>query len=91
MGKYDKMKAKVIGTTEDGEDFEVIAEFEISRPKTDDYYGNGCYMVVRMPHRAKILVDIRYSGNPDVEIQADRWIESWFGKNAKKVIKEFII
>lgn len=86
---YDKMKATVKGRTEEGENFVTPIEFKILRPdEKKEYYGNGCYMRVKLPHESK-LIDIRYLGVTDIEILADRWIKSWFGDNAEEVEKQF--
>lgn len=89
QNKIDQMSAIVKGQTEDGEYFEIYIDFKILRPnEAETYYGNGCYMRVRLPHDVK-LIDIRYSETTDVEILADRWIKYWFGNNAEEVEKQF--
>lgn len=87
--EYNKMTATIIGTTEDGTDFTEKVEFTLLPPADgESYYGTGYYMRAKTPHHPH-LIDVRYEGTTDIEILADRWINSWYGKNAKEVIKQF--
>lgn len=87
--EYTKMNATVKGTTEDGEDFTELVRFTLLPPdKGTSYYGTGCYMRAVTPYHPH-LVDVRYERTTDIEILADRWIKSFYGNNAKEVIKEF--
>lgn len=36
-----------------------------------------------------LLIDVRYERTTDIEILADRWIEGYYGENAKDIIKQF--
>ena len=45
-------------------------------------------MMVKMPGD-KHYVDVRYERTTDIEVLADRWIQGYFGKNAREVIKVF--
>ena len=86
---YEIMNATVKGITEDGDAFETSIKFSMIPPKKDSkYYGNGYYMSVKMPS-SSAYVDVRYENTTDVEILADRWIDSYFGKNSREVIKQF--
>ena len=82
------MKAIVSGTTCEGEAFTVTCDFTMIPPKDSNHYGTGYYMMVLLPGD-KHYVDVRYERTTDIEILADRWIQNFFGKNAKEVIKEF--
>lgn len=87
--KYKTMSASISGTTCEGEQFTEAVKFELIPPNENEmYYGTGYYMRVKTPYEAK-LVDVRYEKCIDVEILADRWIESWYGENAKDVVKSF--
>lgn len=87
--KYKTMKATVSGTTCDNEPFTEEVVFTMIPPSDPNHYGTGYYMSVKMPYK-KDYVDVRYERTTDVEILADRWIKNWYGKNAHKVIKEFV-
>lgn len=87
--KYNTMKATVSGFTCDNEAFTVTCEFALIPPKKGEpHYGTGCYMTVKMPGD-KHLVDVRYERTTDIEVLADRWMQNWFGKNAREIVKEF--
>lgn len=86
--KYNNMKATVSGTNCEGEAFTVICEFTMIPPTDSNHYGTGYYMMVKMPGD-KHYVDVRYEHTTDIEVLADRWIQNYFGKNAKEVAKEF--
>ena len=86
--KYDTMKATVTGTDCEGKDFVCDILFTMIPPKDADHYGTGYYMTVKTPWYTH-LIDVRYERTTDIEILADRWIENYFGKNAREVVKEF--
>lgn len=95
--KYMKMKATVKGTTCDGEAFTDNVKFTLIPPNEEEmYYGTGCYMRVETESNIDTYVsrnvqfyDVRYERTTDVEIIADRIIESWYGKNAEEITKQF--
>lgn len=87
--KYSEMEATVKGTTCEREPFTDIIDFELIPPKVKNYYGTGYYMIVRIKGGEKQLIDVRYEKTTDIEILADRWIKSYYGKNAKEVTKQF--
>lgn len=61
--------------------------FTLIPPKDGtQYYGTGCSMTVKTPER-KHYVDVRYEKTKDVETLADRWIEGYYGDNAREVVK----
>ena len=84
---YTTMKATVNGTTCEGEAFSMSLECTLVPPKDSNHYGTGYYMTIKLPHTTE-LIDVRYERTTDIEILADRWIESYFGQNAKEVIKQ---
>lgn len=85
----NKIKATIKGITCSGEQFEETVKFELLPPEErKPHYGTGYYMSVKLPHDRK-LVDVRYERTTDIEILADRWIQSYYGENAKEVIKVF--
>lgn len=89
---YDKMKAIVKGTTCEGIPFTEELEFELLPPaEGKSYYGTGYYMRVKMSLGRPQLEDVRYARTTNIEILADSFIKSWYGSNAEKVQKEFII
>ena len=90
MNKYSKMKATISGMTCDGENFIEEILFEMLPPENSNHYGTGYYMSVKM-QKQRLYIDVRYEKTTDVEILADRWIKSYFGNNAKEVVKEFVI
>lgn len=91
--KYTNMKATVKGTTCDNIPFTENLEFTMVPPSDNNHYGTGYYMTVKasskdFPGRTD-LIDVRYERTTDIEILADRYIESYYGKNAQEVTKEF--
>ena len=87
---YNKMNATVTGTTCDDEDFTEELQFELIPPnENESHYGTGYYMTVKMSLSGKQIIDVRYERTTDIEILADRFIENWYGKNAKEIIKSF--
>lgn len=87
--KHNTMKAIVSGTTCEGEAFNVTCEFTMIPPAENEaHYGTGYYMMVKLPGD-KHLVDVRYERTTDIEVLADRWMQNWFGKNMKRVVKVF--
>ena len=86
--KPNTIKATVSGTDCMGEAFTTTCEFTLHPPEDSNHYGTGYYMTVKTPEN-KHLVDVRYERTTDIETLADRWIKSWFGENAKEVVKEF--
>ena len=86
---FNRLNATVKGTDDEGKAFETELKFTLIPPKEGTaYYGTGYYMLVEMPE-SKEYVDVRYKKTTDIEILADRFIESYFGENAKEVEKEF--
>lgn len=86
--KYTTMKATVKGTTCDNEPFAENLVFTMIPPEDSNHYGTGYYMTVKGSGRTD-LIDVRYERTTDIEILADRYIESYYGKNAEEVTKEF--
>lgn len=87
---YKKMKATVKGVTCSGNRFVENLEFEMIPPKAGElHYGTGYYMTVNMSLSGRQLIDVRYDRTTDIEILADRFIESWYGENAHEIIKQF--
>lgn len=87
--KYNTMKATVSGFNCENEAFSVTVEFTMIPPaENEPHYGTGYYMMAKMPGD-KHYVDVRYERTTDIEVLADRWIQNYFGKNAREVIKEF--
>lgn len=82
------MKATVSGFNCSNEAFTEDLVFTLLPPDTPDHYGTGYYMVVKTPSDEH-LVDVRYERTTDVSELADRWIQGWYGKNAREVKKEF--
>ena len=88
--KYNTMKATVSGFNCEGKPFSGVYEFEMIPPKDGNHYGTGYYMMVRnREDKWRDLLDVRYERTTDIEVLADIWIKSFFGKNARKVVKEF--
>ena len=95
--KYTKMRATVKGTTCEGEPFVDEVKFTLIPPKEDEmHYGTGCYMRVETESNIETFVsknvqlyDVRYERTTDIEILADRIMESWYGKNAEEIVKQF--
>ena len=87
--KHTEMKATLMGTSEEGVDFTLELTFKLLPPEEgSEYYGTGCYMSVKGPHNNQ-LVDVRYEKTTDIEILADRWIESNYGNCVNSVTKKF--
>ena len=83
------MIAKIFGVNCESESFMEVCKFRLLPPDDKIHYGTGYYMIVEMPHD-KHLVDVRYEGTTDLEVLADKWIQNWYGENAKRVEKEFL-
>lgn len=83
------MIAKIFGVDCVGESFIQVCKFKLLPPDDESHYGTGYYMVVETSHE-KHLVDVRYERTTDLEVLADRWIQNWYGENAKQVVKEFL-
>lgn len=84
--KTNKMKITVKGLNCELEPFTEICEFELIPPTDNNHYGTGYYMMVKVNGR-KQLYDVRYERTTNIEILANRWIESNYGKNAREIIK----
>lgn len=82
------MKTTISGFTCSNEPFSLTCEFEMIPPENSNHYGTGYYMMVKMPGD-KYYVDVRYERTTDIEVLADRWIQNYFGKNAREVVKQF--
>ena len=88
--KYDKLHATVKGFTCEGEPFTEELDFQLIPPAHGEcYYGTGLYMRVKMSISGPQLVDVRYARTSDIEILADRFIQDWYGPNARDVWMEF--
>jgi hypothetical protein len=82
------MKATISGFTCDNEAFTTTCEFTLVPPADSNHYGTGYYMTVKQDGFTH-LIDVRYERTTDIEVLADRWIQNYFGKNAREVTKEF--
>ena len=81
----NELKAIIKGETERGTKFEVKAKFNLLLPdEGEPHYGTGCYMAVDTGENHH-LVDVRYEGTKDLKKLANRWIESYYGTNAREV------
>ena len=84
------LEATIKGTTCDGEAFVANVLFAMIPPKADEaHYGTGYYMSVEetsdlFPKR-KDYVDVRYERTTDIEVLANRYIDNYYGENAKEV------
>lgn len=85
------LTATVSGINCSGKPFTDTCRFELLPPKNSDHYGTGFYMSVRIPGSVDDYVDVRYERTTDISELADRWIQGYFGKNARQVTKEFPI
>lgn len=70
-------------------EFEEELLFTLSFPKENEsHYGTGCYMGVEWKNsHNRQSYDVRYERTTDIDVLAKRIIESYYGKNAKDVIK----
>ena len=74
----------VSGTTCKGEPFSERCDFRMEPQKDGPVYGTGYYMIVKTPFDQH-LIDVRYEKTTDIGTLARRWIDSYYGKNAKDV------
>ena len=96
--KYTRMNAIVKGTTCDGRPFVDEVKFTLIPPKENElHYGTGCYLKVEVNSNIETFVskntqlyDVRYERTTDIEILADRVMESYYGRNAEEISKEFV-
>lgn len=88
--KYGKLHATVKGFTCEGKPFTEELDFQLIPPANGEcYYGTGCYMRIKMSLGRPQLEDVRYAKTTDIEILADRFIQGWYGPNARDVWMEF--
>ena len=88
--KYDKLHATVKGFTCEGEPFTEELDFQLIPPENGYFfYGTGYYMRVTMSLSGVQYEDVRYAKTTDIEILADRFIQGWYGPNARDVWMEF--
>ena len=91
------MRATVKGTTCEGEPFTDEIKFTLIPPNDEEmYYGTGCYMRVETTSTIETFIskkvqfyDVRYERTADVEVLADRIMESLYGKNAEEITTQF--
>ena len=88
--EYNTLKAAVRGISRDGKSFVAMVRFTVVPPKAGEAYcGNGYYMIVEeisdLFQKREEVVDARYAQTTDIEVLAERYIESHYGKNAKEV------
>ena len=80
------MKFVINGFTCEDEPFTEVVEFTLIPPKDSNHYGTGYYMTVKTP-RLTHYIDVRYERTTDIKILAHRWIDGYYGKNARQVIE----
>ena len=83
-----RLKATIKGINCEGTPFIDELEFLLFPPTEKDHYGTGYYMSVKFSKRPhdRQWVDVRYERTTNIGILANRWILSYYGKNAKEII-----
>ena len=83
-------KYLVKGHSNFGEEFEIELTFTMYKVKENDY-GTGYYILMEgaatenyPPFRQSY--DVRYQRTTDIDVLADRVIETYYGENAEEVI-----
>lgn len=91
LKKSSKLSASICGTNCEGVEFVEALAFRLIPPSDDNHYGTGYYMSVEFvsltddtPSHSE-NVDVRYEKTTDIQILAERWIEGYYGDNAKSV------
>ena len=82
----DTLNAVVKGFTCDGDPFTETLTFHLV--KSESEYGTGFYMSVKMSLTGKKWIDVRYEKTTDINVLAARFIENWYGENAREVTTE---
>lgn len=81
------LKVVVNGKDNDGKMFSEILDFHLIPPrKGKNYYGNGYMMSIKTKRRVK-HIDVRYQQTTDIEVLAERWINTVYGENAEILVK----